>query len=67
MTGFKKIGNYKYYLRSDGAVTKGWKKISGKWYYFDKSTLVRAKGWKTIDGRKCYFNSKGVLKKGKHG
>ena len=46
---------------------KGDMKISGKWYYFDKKTLVRASGWKTINGRKCYFDSKGVLKKGKHG
>ena len=67
-TGFVKYGGKYYYAdKSSGALVSGWKKISGKWYYFDKSTLVRAKGWKTIDGRKCYFNSKGVLKKGKHG
>jgi len=26
---------YKYYLKSDGSCTTGWKKISGKWYYFE--------------------------------
>ena len=29
-----KIQN-KYYLKSDGSVTTGWKKISKKWYYFE--------------------------------
>ena len=46
----------KYYLKSDGACTIGWKKIKGKYYYFDTDgKLLTATSVKSTDGTKLYL------------
>ena len=68
-----KIQN-KYYLKSDGSVTTGWKKISKKWYYFEEDGKM-AKGVvrKTVDsstGKEKYYilgnDGARITKKGWH-
>ena len=67
-TGFLRYHGRVYYAGQEtGWLVAGWKKMNGKWRYFDRKTNVMATGWKTINGHRCYFNSKGILKKGKHG
>lgn len=62
----------KYYLKKGGAVTEGWKKISGKWYFFDyRGAMVKnGSGDKTVNGKVVYYllGSKGtrITKKGWH-
>ena len=49
-----------YYVKSDGSVTTGWKKIKGKWYWFNKWGEMAASCKKKI-GKKTYkFNKNGV-------
>ena len=68
LTGFFRYRGKVYYAGQEtGWLVSGWKKMNGKWRYFDRKTNVMATGWKTINGHRCYFNSKGILKKGKHG
>ena len=50
----------KYYIKSDGSCTTGWKKISGKWYYFESSGVMLANTSKRIGGKTYHFNSSGV-------
>ena len=42
-----------YYVKSDGSVTTGWKKIKGKWYWFNKYGEMAANCKKKI-GKKYY-------------
>ena len=65
---------YKYYLKSDGSCTTGWKKISGKWYYFGydgkmaKNTSINKPDTKTGEDRYYLLGSDGkrITKKGWH-
>lgn len=58
---------YWYYIKSDGSLTTGWKKISGKWYYFDEydgrmaaSTTYYLYNEAKGEYHNYYFNKKGV-------
>lgn len=50
-----------YYLKSDGAVYGGLKRVNGKLYYFDTSNTSHkgsaVTGWITFSGRRYYFGS----------
>lgn len=52
-----------YYLGSDGAMFKGWKKFKQGSSYFD-SKGVRVTGLKKIGKKSYYFNSKGIMQTG---
>lgn len=71
LTGFKKIGDNKYYFGSNGKLKTGWQTINGKKYYFrKKATDTQRKGamltgLKKIGSYKYYFNSSGVLQTNK--
>ena len=62
----------KYYLRSDGSCTTGWKKIDGKLYYFNTDgKMVTSQSVRKIeDGVEKYYlvgsNGRRVTKKGWH-
>ena len=62
----------KYYLKKGGAVTQGWKKISGKWYYFnyDGEMVKNGYGYKSVNGKWKYYllgsNGIRITKKGWH-
>jgi glucan-binding YG repeat protein len=68
-----KIKN-KYYIKSDGSVTTGWKKISKKWYYFyDDGTMAKNIAIEQVDestGKSKYYlvgnDGKRITKKGWH-
>ena len=69
-TGWKKIGDYKYYFGSDGVRRSGFQTVSGKKYYFasysfDKKYPGRMVTGITKIGNKYYYlNKYGVLKTG---
>lgn len=64
------VGEYTYYMQSDGTMLTGWKKGPKNKYYYrtatdadgPKGSLV--KGWKTIDGEKYYFSVNGIMATG---
>ena len=63
----------KYYIKSDGSCTTGWKKISGKWYYFlDDGKMARNEAINKPDsaGNDRYYlvgkDGKRITKKGWH-
>lgn len=37
LTGWQKINNTWYYLKSSGDMATGWQHIDGKWYYLKPS------------------------------
>lgn len=61
VTGWRKIGNYKYYFKKNGVmVSERWMKVKGKYRYFGKHGKMK-KGWMTLpDGRRYYLDSKGA-------
>ena len=63
----------KYYIKSDGSCTTGWKKISGKWYYFEENgAMARSQAVNKLDsaGKDRYYllgnDGKRITKKGWH-
>ena len=64
----------KYYLKSDGSVTTGWKKISKKWYFFEEDGKMAKNTAKeqvdTSTGKTKYYllgsDGKRITKKGWH-
>ena len=64
LSGLRKIGNIRYYLRQDGVITKGWKKINKYWYYFKSGKAYS--GWLTLGSRKYYLNKNGAMLVGTH-
>ena len=69
-TGWKKIGDYKYYFGTDGVRRSGFQTVSGKKYYFasysfDKKYPGRmVTGITKIGSKYYYLNKYGVLKTG---
>lgn len=44
----------------NGAKSKGWKKIEGKWYYFDNNGIMKT-GWIKVDGKWYHLKSSGAM------
>lgn len=53
-----------YYLGDDGAVRKGWQRISRDWYFFDRETGLMQKGLQTIDKETYSFAEDGAMQTG---
>ena len=55
---------YWMYIKKGGALTTGWKKISGKWYYFAIIMLTgeMLPGGTAIEGKYYFFNKDGSMK-----
>ncbi|MBR2556363.1 MAG: hypothetical protein IKE94_16070 [Aeriscardovia sp.] len=59
--GWKKAGEYWYYIRSNGTVYTGWLTIAGKQYYLDPDDgYMYADGWYTIGEKEYQFDANGV-------
>ena len=56
----EEIGEEVEDVRLPVATTKGWKKVSGKWYYYDKNGK-KVTGFQTIEGKLYAFNKSGVM------
>lgn len=59
ITGWKKIGKYKYHFDKEGYADTGWKYIKKNWYYFDKKGRMVKNIW--VDG--FYLSSSGKMAK----
>ena len=52
------VGNR--YVKSDGAMAKGWLELDGKWYCLNDDGKAQ-KGWQTIKNKRYYFDGNGVM------
>lgn len=60
-TGWNKVGDYWYYMQSNGAMKIGWLQDTDKtWYYLD-STGRMLTGWQKIDDKDYCFADNGSL------
>lgn len=57
LTGWKKIGKYKYYFEKDGYAATGWRYIQQHWYYFDVKGRMLTNIW--VDG--SFLTSSGKM------
>ena len=62
VTGWKTIGNKKYWFALDGIMQTGWRYLGKAWYYFGDNGMMRT-GWQAIDGKWYYFNAEGAMLK----
>ncbi len=62
-SGWKTVGNRKYYIAGDGEKQTGWQKIGKKKYYFDKNGVMQT-GWQKIGKKQYYFGKNGVMRTG---
>ena len=55
VTGWLRIEDDYYFMKSDGSMTTGWREMDGQYYYFNTDgRLVR--GWANLDGKYYYLS-----------
>lgn len=59
-TGWKYIGNKKYYFGTNGVMRTGWQAIGGNTYYFGRNGVMRT-GKRKIGGKIYNFGKNGIL------
>lgn len=61
-TGWKKIGNQRFYLQENGMLSQGWQycEENSSWYYYDNKGNSKT-GWLLDNGKWYWFNSNGTL------
>ena len=59
LTGWQKIGKYKYYFDSKGYASVGWKSIKSHWYYFGSTGKMLTNVW--VDS--SYLTASGKMAK----
>lgn len=67
-TGWQEVANkrgvmLRYYMAPNGAMVKGWKKLSGAWYYFAHSGQMLT-GWQKVKGNTYYLGAGGQMQTG---
>ena len=63
-TGFKTIGDYRYYLDPETGLRHiGFTEVDGETYYMNQYGRIQT-GLKTIDGNRYYFSSSGKMQTG---
>jgi lysozyme len=60
--GWVRIGDYWYYLKTNGTMAIGWiKHTDDQWYYLDDGTGRMVTGWKKINDKWYYLKSDGSM------
>ena len=65
-TGWYDLPGKRVYYDTDGAMVKGQKWISGKWYMFKESTGAMITGWYDLPEKRVYYDTDGAMVKGEY-